>query len=273
MRDGLRVMAATPALRSVTAAGAINLSGIGLLTIAFPFFATHELGVDRSVSGYMWAAFAAGSMLGALGLVRLQTRFRPENVMLGALAVLGCLMLLWPLAASLPVALGLIALGGFADGPGLAATFGARQRWTPRELLGQIFTTAASLKVGAFAIGAACAGPAVNSFGARGTLLLAAGMQFTAVAAGLLLRRASKSSPDPSAGLPADATSDLQQDDRVHAERDGERDRPAVQVALDERAAPKGPAPAPPMPNAPESPLSLPECRSTRKIRTKQITT
>ena len=80
MRDGLRVLAATPALRSVTAAGAINLGGIGLLTVAFPFFATHELGVDRSVSGYMWAAFAAGSMVGALGLVRLQTRFRPENV-------------------------------------------------------------------------------------------------------------------------------------------------------------------------------------------------
>ena len=57
-------------------------------------------------------------------------------------------MLTWPLASSLPVALALIALGGFADGPGLAATFGARQRWTPRELLGQIFTTAASLKVG-----------------------------------------------------------------------------------------------------------------------------
>ena len=158
--------------------------------------------MDRSVSGYMWAAFAGGSMVGALGLVGLQTRFRPENVMLGSLAALGCLMLTWPLAASLPVALVLIALGGFADGPGLAATFGARQRWTPRELLGQIFTTAASLKVGAFAIGAACAGPAVNAFGARGTLLLAAGMQFTAVAVGLLLRR-SKSSPDPAAALAA----------------------------------------------------------------------
>ena len=241
VRDGLRVMAATPALRSVTAAGAINLSGIGLLTIAFPFFATHELGVDRSVSGYMWAAFAAGSMLGALGLVRLQTRFRPENVMLGALAVLGCLMLTWPLATTLPVALALIALGGVADGPGLAATFGARQRWTPRALLGQIFTTAASLKVGAFAIGAACAGPAVNTLGARGTLVVAACMQFMAVATGLLLRRSRTQSPrDPLAVLAADAGSDLQEEDRVHPERDGKPDRPAVQVALDERAAPEG---------------------------------
>ena len=223
-RDGLRVVAKTPALRSVTAAGAIGLGGIGLLTVAFPFFAEHELGVDRSVSGYMWAAFAGGSMAGALGLVGLQTRFRPENLMLGSLAALGCLMLTWPLAASLPVALGLIALGGFADGPGLAATFGARQRWTPRALLGQIFTTAASLKVGAFAIGAACAGPAVNAFGARGTLMIAASVQFTAVAVGLALRR-------------GESRSDLQEDDRVHPERDREGDRPAVQVAFDQRAA------------------------------------
>ncbi len=224
VRDGLRVLASTPALRSVTAAGALNLGGLGLLTIGFPFFATHELGVDRSVSGYMWAAFAAGSAIGALTLVRLQTRFAPERVVLGAITVLGCIMLLWPLAGSLPVALALIALGGLADGPGLAATFGARQRWTPRELLGQIFTTAASLKVGAFAMGAACAGPAVNTLGARGTLVLAAGVQFIAVSAGLVLGRGR-------------GRSDLQEDERVHPERDREADRPAVQVALHERAA------------------------------------
>ena len=228
VRDGLHVLAATPALRSVTAAGALNLGGLGLLTLAFPFFATHELGVDRSVSGYMWAAFAGGSAIGALTLVRLQTRFAPERVVLGAITLLGCIMLLWPLAGSLPVALALIALGGLADGPGLAATFAARQRWTPRELLGQIFTTAASLKVGAFAIGAACAGPAVTTLGARGTLVLAACVQFVAVAAGLILGRGR-------------LDLDLQQDDRVHPERDREDDRPAVQVALDERPAPEGP--------------------------------
>jgi predicted MFS family arabinose efflux permease len=220
VRDGLRLLAATPALRSVTAAGALNLGGLGLLTVAFPFFAL-ELGVDRSVAGYMWAAFAGGSFIGALTLVRLQTRWAPERVVLGAITLLGCIMLTWPLADSLPIVLGLIALGGLADGPGLAATFGARQRWTPPQLLGQIFTTAASLKVGAFAIGAACAGPAVTMLGARGTLVLAAGVQFAAVTAGLLL------------------ASDLKKDDRVDREGDRETDRPAVEVALDERPAPE----------------------------------
>jgi hypothetical protein len=111
------------------------------------------------------------------------------------------------------------------DGPNLAATFGARQRWTPPELLGQIFTTAASLKVGAFSLGAALAGPVVLAVDARGALLIAAAMQFVAVGAGIAL-----------GGL-----SDFQEHDRVNDEQHAEHDRPAVQVALDERAAPEGP--------------------------------
>ena len=53
--------------------------------------------------------------------------------------------------ATLAVALVLIALAGVADGPNLSATFATRQRWTPTDLHGQIFTTAAGLKVGSFA--------------------------------------------------------------------------------------------------------------------------
>ena len=92
-------------------------------------------------------------------------------------------MLSWPLASSVPAALALIALGGLVDGPGLSAQFAARQRWTPSEMLGQIFTTAASMKVGAFAIGAAVAGPAVVALGAPGTIVLAGSLQIAAVGA------------------------------------------------------------------------------------------
>ena len=129
---------------------------------------------------------------------------------------------------------GLIALGGLVDGPGLTATFGARQRWTPPELLGQIFTTAASLKVGAFAIGAALAGPAVNTFGARGTIC----WPRRAVRRGRGRSAAARGPPQarPRA-YPRTARLDLQQDDGVDGQRDREADRPAVEVALHERPA------------------------------------
>ena len=118
VRAGLLHLVRTPVLRGVSASGALALGGLGLLTVAFPFLAAEELGADRSVAGYMWAAFAAGSMIGALLLVRLQTRWRPERVMLAAIFGLGLVMLSWPLASSVPAALALIALGGLVDGPG-----------------------------------------------------------------------------------------------------------------------------------------------------------
>jgi MFS family permease len=236
-RAGIKHVASTPALRSVTVAGALNLGGLGLLTVAFPFFAVHDLGAQRSVAGYLWAAFAFGSAVGAMSLVRFHTRYPPQRVVLVAIAGLGSLMLLWPLASSVPAALFLIALAGLVDGPNLAATFGTRQRWTPPDLLGQIFTTAASLKVGAFSLGAAIAGPVVIALGARGALLIAAGMQFAAVAAGIALGGL-RPSANPAAGLPAGGLN-LEKDDRVDDERDREADRPPIQVPLHERAAAK----------------------------------
>jgi sugar phosphate permease len=90
------------------------------------------------------------------------------------------------------VALLLVALAGLLEGPAFAATFTTRQRWSPEDLRGQIFTTAASLKMGAFAVGAAVAGPAVERLGAGGTLVAAGAVHLLAallgMAAGATLR-------------------------------------------------------------------------------------
>jgi hypothetical protein len=96
-------------------------------------------------------------------------------------------MLLWPLAHSAAPALAAVAVAGLAYGPGFAATFGVRQRWAPADLQGQVFMTAASLKVGSFAVGAAVSAPLVDALGARGTLALAAGLHLLAWAIGSLL--------------------------------------------------------------------------------------
>ena len=187
--EGLRQVVRIPQLRGVTAAGAVGLAGFGLLTVAFPLFAVDHLGGQASDAGYMWAAFAAGSTVGALGLVRIQRRFEPWWIVIGGLAAFGALMLLWPLASSLPVALALIALAALADGPALAATFAVRQQVVPGELYGQVFTTASGIKVGSFSVGAALAGPAVSGLGSAETILVAAGLQFVAAILGLVLMR------------------------------------------------------------------------------------
>src|SRR3954462_16005410 len=189
VRDGLRALVAVPQLLGTTVSGSLNLIGAGFLTVAFPFFCVEHLGVERNASGALWAAFAVGSTIGALALVRLQRRFAPHRIVVVSLVAFGVLMLPWPLASSLPVALVLVAVAALADGPGLAATFAVRQDWAPRDLQGQIFTTAAGVKVGAFALGAAVAGPLVTGIGSAATLLAAAGTSLVGAAAGATLMR------------------------------------------------------------------------------------
>jgi predicted MFS family arabinose efflux permease len=187
--DGLRMIVSVPQLRSVSAAAALGLGGLGLLTVAFPLFAVDHLGAERSAAGYMWAAFAVGSTLGALGLVRIQRRFAPERIVFSGYAVFGVLMLAWPLADSLPVFLALVALAALADGPALAAQFAVRQGHVPPSLYGQVFTTAVGLKVGAFALGAALAGAVATGLGSAEALVLAATMQLLAAVVGVTLAR------------------------------------------------------------------------------------
>src|SRR6266545_755905 len=154
IRQGLRHLAGTPVLRGVTVATTVALGGLGLLTLALPFLA-ERLGAGQAGAGYLWAALEAGGMAGALAGTRLLAGWPPQRVVLAGLALLGLLMAAWPLAPSFPLALLLVVLAGVLEGPAFAATFATRQRWSPVDLRGQIFTTAASLKMGAFAVGGA----------------------------------------------------------------------------------------------------------------------
>jgi predicted MFS family arabinose efflux permease len=187
--DGLRQIALVPQLRGVTAAAAIGLGGLGLLTVAFPLFAVEHLGVERSAAGYMWAAFAVGSTLGALSLVRIQRSFPPERIVLTGYAIFGLLMLSWPLAGSLPIFLALVSLAALVDGPALAAQFAVRQQYVPSSLYGQVFTTAVGLKVGSFALGAALGGVVATGLGSAEALVMAASLQIVAAVVGVTLIR------------------------------------------------------------------------------------
>jgi MFS family permease len=188
-REGLRELWRVPPLLGVTVASALSLTGAGFLTVTFPLFCVDHLGVERNASGALWAAFAVGSTIGALGLVQVGRRYPPQRVVVASLIGFGLLMLPWSLAESLPVALVLVAVAALAEGPGLAAEFAVRQRWAPRDLQGQIFTTAAGLKVGAFAFGAAVAGPLIGAVGSGGALVAAAAANFVGAAAGVLVMR------------------------------------------------------------------------------------
>jgi len=75
---------------------------------------------------------------------------------------------------------------GVREGPQLTALFAVRHREAPEHMRGQIFTTAASLKIGGLAIGAALAGPLAGR-SVTACLLIAAGTELCAAAAYLLV--------------------------------------------------------------------------------------
>jgi MFS family permease len=183
IRQGLRHLARTPVLRGVTVATAVGMGGTGLLTLALPFWA-ERLGAGLAGAGYLWAALEAGAIAGALAAARPTAHWPPQRVVLAGLGLFGLAILAWPLAPSFPVALVLVALAGVAEGPSFAATFATRQRWSPPALRGQIFTTAASLKLGAFAVGSALAAPTVTRGGVGGALVAVGALQLLAVALG-----------------------------------------------------------------------------------------
>ena len=198
IRRGVGHVLREPVIRAVTLTGMVQLAGAGLLTTAFPLWAAGELGSERSSGGHLWAAFAFGSMVGALLLARLQRGRPPEHVFFAGLLLFGLGMCTWPLAGSLPVALLLVCLASVPEGPALAATFAVRQQRTPPVLLAQVMTSLGSLKIASFSIGAGVSGPLVEALGAHDVIVVAAGVQLVSVAAGAALWRLS---PVPAAAV------------------------------------------------------------------------
>lgn len=199
IRKGLAHLARTPVLRGVTVATAVGMGGTGLLTLALPFWA-ERLGAGRAGAGYLWAALETGAIAGALAAARPTAAWPPQRVVLAGLGLFGLVLAAWPLAPSFPAALALVALAGLAEGPAFAATFATRQRWSPPSLRGQIFTTAASLKLGAFAVGSALAGPVLSRADVAGTLVAVGTIQLLAVGLGHAAgARGSSQGPAPAA--------------------------------------------------------------------------
>ncbi|WP_112244161.1 MFS transporter [Kribbella monticola] len=180
---GFAHLARTPRLRASTVTTTLLMGLTGMLLITLPLH-MGSLGMPRSAAGYLWAVLELGSVTTALVLGRLQTRWRPEHVVMVAVAAYGLAFSAWPLAGSFGVLLALAAATGLLEGPMLPAMFAARQLYSPLELQGRVSTTAASLRVGAAALGQAVAGLLVPSVGTRTALLLIAAGLVTASVVG-----------------------------------------------------------------------------------------
>jgi len=142
---------------------------------------------------------AAASLAANAILARRPGRGQPDILVLASTLAIGAGM---AAAAVAPgwLAVAAVALAGAGEGPQLTALFAVRHRETPARLRGQVYTTAASLKIAGMAAGAAFAGLLLagtaragpgpgGPAGGRsvtGCLLIAAGIELCAAAACVL---------------------------------------------------------------------------------------
>lgn len=179
-------------LRRVTVASMISFSGVAMLVVASPMLGAALLG-EPSYGAVLLGVTAATALAANAALARARLwATRPDAVLLGATLLLGVAMLVAaaaPAADCFALAVLAAALAGVAEGPQLTALLAVRHREAPPHLRGQIFTTAASLKITSYALGAALAGP-LAAHGPGTALLAGAALQVLAAAAYGALSRA-----------------------------------------------------------------------------------
>ncbi|MEV4759274.1 MFS transporter [Micromonospora sp. NPDC049559] len=180
LADGLRLLWHRPRLRRTTIATTVGYAAQGLLPVAVPLLAV-ALGEPAARGGWLLTALSGGALVGALASERLLRRYRATRVLAGALAGAGLGFAAVAAAPTLAVSVPLAALAGIAGGPVLAATLAVRQEQTPPHRYAQLVATAASIKTGAYALGAAATGLLAAQLSPRGLLAVVAAGQALAL--------------------------------------------------------------------------------------------
>jgi MFS family permease len=208
---GFAAIATRPKLRRATVTSVISFVGVGMFVVCCPVLGAHRLGgPDRGA--LLITAMAAASLTANAILARRRWRgaqgHRPPGPAEPDIRILASTLLLGAGLAAAAVAPGWLtlaaaAIGGAGEGPQLTALFAVRHRESPGHMRGQIYTTAASLKIAGMAAGAALAGP-LASRSVTSCLLVAAGTELCAAAAYLLTggRQPDPASPGRRQGCP-----------------------------------------------------------------------
>lgn len=172
-------------LGRATATSVISYAGVGMLLVACPLLGQQRLG-SASRGALLISAAAAASLLANAVLARRAPR-EPGTLVLASTLLMAASL---ALAAVAPgwLTLPAVALNGLGEGPQLTGLLAIRHAEAPPRLRAQVFTTAASLKIGGLAAGTALAGP-LAARSVTACLLTGAGIQLAAAAAYLTRSR------------------------------------------------------------------------------------
>ena len=179
LRAGFRAIVEVPGLRTITTGSCLAYLGFGIFVVACPVLGQMRLG-GPGRGALLPSVVAATALLATTAMARWPPTWKPDRTFVAATSLAAVALLVIGTSAN-PVVLVIgAAILGVADGPQLVAIFAIRQRDAPAQLRGQIFTTAASLKLTAGAIGA-IAGGVLLSHSTADALAVAAAIQLAAL--------------------------------------------------------------------------------------------
>jgi MFS family permease len=180
-------------LRRSTVISTLAFVGIAGVVIGAPLIG-QDLAGDAGTGALLLAVVAAGALLGSAVYARRPIRSRgPGSIVVITTLALGIAMAVLAAVPTMPMAFIAAAVLGFLQAPQLTAVMQVRDRESPAQLRSLVFVAAASLKTGAFALGAVIAAALVE-LGWRPLLVGSAMIEVVAVIIGLLVagrRRAS----------------------------------------------------------------------------------
>jgi MFS family permease len=181
LRAGASAIVTIAGLRRITLASVVAFVGFGMFVVGCPLLgARHFDSTARGAS--LLAVMSVGALVATVLLARWPLPVRPDTFFVIATCVAIASLTTQALAPNGMVVVVAVLFLGVADGPQLAAVIAVRHREAPERLRAQVFTTGASLKVTAGALGAALAG----TLAARSLtlmLLVAAATQVAALVA------------------------------------------------------------------------------------------
>jgi MFS family permease len=176
--SGFGIILTNKALFRITLVSVISYAGIGMLWVIYPLIGKELLG-RAGYGGLLASTLSVSALVATMAYAKWPTKYSPDVVALASTLVLALAMGILLFAHTILIALVAMLVAGLADGPQLAAIFAVRHREAPERLRSQVFTTGASLKITAAAIGAEIAGIlAVTSL--HRTIVIAATIQIVA---------------------------------------------------------------------------------------------
>ena len=182
LRHGAATIIRRLPLRRTILITTIAFAGQAAVFVCTPLIAQQLTG-SLAFAGVIFAALAAGGVLAA-GLTLRYPVTRPDATVIVTTVISGVALAVIGVAHSAPLVLIGAFVIGLTEAPQLTAMFLVRSRESPERVRGQVFTTASSLRMSAFAIGSAAFG-SMLVFGTSIVIWAGVGLHVVGLALGL----------------------------------------------------------------------------------------